>query len=532
MDDSITRDRTRIGTRGWLALALVCAGSFGIGLGSSCRLSYHEAISGQTAREMLSSGQWLVPTIGGRPWLEKPPLAIWTIAALGELAGAIDETLARMPSAVAAGLIVALIAAWSARRYGRDVGWLAGAIQATTVWLVMRGRLAEADVMLAAVTTGAFVSFDRLRGPSSGGQVFRAVFFLLLGAASLLKGIGFGAVLLCASVCIVLAWDRDTKALRSLAWPLGWIGCIAISLAWPLAVATRHPEAIGLWTTHIIGRLGAKSTAFASESWVDYLAAPLWQTLPWTPFALVGPRHSWRNAKLERFGGDRLLFAWAIVPFVLVSLASVRNAHYIIYSLTPWSVWSALGLRRIAEVVRSRGWRFDPRRSTVAAAFAILGLCIGVGYLAAARRFHPREDEWAFYSSVGTRLPPCEPLVLLYDDWDKAPYPTPFGPVPADLAARLFYLGRSATCRANGNELIAARPASDFHLIARERDLPPLRDLGAIELIDRGPTHRWDRTFILTRVRAPEKGTEQIIGKTRFTEHLTLKKRGSPRNAK
>ena len=32
------------------------------------------------------------------------------------------------------------------------------------------------------------------------------------------------------------------------------------------------------------------------------------------------------------------------------------------------------------------------------------------------------------------------PLVLLYDDWDRNPYESPFGPIPHDLAVRLFYL--------------------------------------------------------------------------------------------
>ena len=42
------------------------------------------------------------------------------------------------------------------------------------------------------------------------------------------------------------------------------------------------------------------------------------------------------------------------------------------------------------------------------------------------------------------RARPGEPLALLYDDWDRAPYPTPFGPVPHDLAVRLHLAERAA----------------------------------------------------------------------------------------
>ncbi len=42
------------------------------GLGS-LRLTYHEAHVAQAAREMIAAGDWLVPILDGRPWLEKPP---------------------------------------------------------------------------------------------------------------------------------------------------------------------------------------------------------------------------------------------------------------------------------------------------------------------------------------------------------------------------------------------------------------------------------------------------------------------------
>ena len=69
------------------------------GLGGSSRLTYHEAFVAQGSREILDSGQWMFPTIGGLPWLEKPPLPWWLTAALGRVAGGVDETVARLPSA-------------------------------------------------------------------------------------------------------------------------------------------------------------------------------------------------------------------------------------------------------------------------------------------------------------------------------------------------------------------------------------------------------------------------------------------------
>ncbi|MDB5350981.1 MAG: arnT 5, partial [Planctomycetota bacterium] len=51
----------------------------------------------------------------------------------------------------------------AARRMGATVGLFAGLIQATSAWLVLRGRLAEVDVMLAALIVATMAALDRLR---------------------------------------------------------------------------------------------------------------------------------------------------------------------------------------------------------------------------------------------------------------------------------------------------------------------------------------------------------------------------------
>src|SRR4051812_20923902 len=96
---------TRLGAARVASIVGLSALSLGIGLGSSGRLTYHEAFVAQAAREMLAGGSVLVPTVDGRPWLEKPPLAIWLVALAGRAAGEVTELAARAPSAIAATLL-------------------------------------------------------------------------------------------------------------------------------------------------------------------------------------------------------------------------------------------------------------------------------------------------------------------------------------------------------------------------------------------------------------------------------------------
>lgn len=217
------------------ALVLCAAGS-----GGSTRLSYHEAIVAQGAREMLAAGARLVPTLDGRPWLEKPPLLHWLVMATARAVdgGRVTEWSARLPSGVAAAGLACAVAAIAARRFGRRTGRLAGLIQATTAWAVLRGRLAEADMLLAMLIAAALWAFDRLRDDAANVRELRMrrlAFFALLGATALAKGIVFGGVLVTATVLVVLLVERDGRAARRLCDPPGWCVAALIASAWPLA---------------------------------------------------------------------------------------------------------------------------------------------------------------------------------------------------------------------------------------------------------------------------------------------------------
>jgi len=103
---------------GWLALLVMIlfGGSLLLGLAASGKaFNYHEARYAQGAREMLESGSWLIPTIGKRPRLQKPPIVYWSMAASMAAFGTEKEWPARLPSVVAALTVAILVADLGAR---------------------------------------------------------------------------------------------------------------------------------------------------------------------------------------------------------------------------------------------------------------------------------------------------------------------------------------------------------------------------------------------------------------------------------
>ena len=99
--------------------------------------------------------------------------------------------------------------------------------------------------------------------------------------------------------------------------------------------------------------------------------------------------------------------------------------------------------------------------------FTALALAYGLGLWLLGPWFDRRGVEWAFYEAAGRQIPADMTLTLLYDDWDRNPYESPFGRIPHDLAVRLFYLRRSACWHTEPGSLLAHEHiASGFSPIA------------------------------------------------------------------
>src|SRR5262249_55265499 len=103
INDSTDGSPAGIDRRG-LILTLVVVSSlviFLLNAGSIPLMDRDEGRYAEIGREMFVSRNWLIPTLFGVPYLEKPPLLYWLLSASYSLFG-IDEFTARLPIALVA----------------------------------------------------------------------------------------------------------------------------------------------------------------------------------------------------------------------------------------------------------------------------------------------------------------------------------------------------------------------------------------------------------------------------------------------
>ena len=95
------------------AAAVLATGLCFLGIGRTDLWAPDETRVAEISREMLDGGNWLLPRLNGRPFIEEPPLFYWLQAGTYRLSGGPSAAAARWPSAISAALGVAVTAVFA-----------------------------------------------------------------------------------------------------------------------------------------------------------------------------------------------------------------------------------------------------------------------------------------------------------------------------------------------------------------------------------------------------------------------------------
>jgi 4-amino-4-deoxy-L-arabinose transferase-like glycosyltransferase len=521
---------------------------FGISLVGGRYLTMHEAVLPQSAKEMYTTGEWIVPTSAGRPWLERPPLPQWITMLTAHLVGRFDqEWVVRLPAALSAVAIVLLIAQLSAFWFGRTIGLLSGMCLATSLEFTRYAWLAEQDIYLTLLVTLAiaFFGFTEFRPRATlptdrrflGTRPWSVlIWFVLLGLTNLAKGLIFGTAMAVLPVAAFLLWNGSLYRIQRYIWFWGWLATAFIAILWPLAACWRYPDVVALWHYDLFGRLSGEYTAINQPVWYYAANMPL-IVAPWLFTAIIGIVGTAPRAWSGRFSAERFLWCWAVVPAIVFSLPAGKHHHYMLSCVAPWAVLSAIGL------VRLRAWTLEwpamLKTPIAGALFVGLPLSVAIAYVGPALP-GPRWLPLALSSVVvvGSALSALG-LHHRRPQWAAA---TLFGIVASVYLGGFLYAARYYDeCRGDTQFFLLAREESQN----RQRPIYVNADLRSMDIFrilfyldDRARSvhnltflrdQRIDRPVILVLTRAKDLGKLQQLGDVQeIVRSPETRREGSP----
>jgi 4-amino-4-deoxy-L-arabinose transferase-like glycosyltransferase len=371
----------------------------------------------QIPREMLTRGEWIVPTLQGEPYLDKPPLFYWLVMGSFAVFGFHDWA-ARLVTALAVHGTILLTYLFGRRSLGeRPAAWGALTLALAPGFIGM-GRLLVLDGVLSFwVALSLFAAFEAVRT-----TIFRGGWWLLAGLACGLGVLTKGpvALILFLPPLWLYRWLTPGTALLSRwAWFMLFGIVLAVALPWYVVVCCTLPEFAGyfFWEHNVVRFLGDMAHQRPVWYFVPILFLGLLPTtlllIPYFRFLFSGQADNARQRTPES-GFMLLAGGWCVVFF---SLSSCKLPTYIL------PAFPFLGLAIGSYLAQSR-WRRS--RWTLAVCAGTVTLLVVGNY-------------FVVPEMARLRSPMSDPEIVRAHCADRA---VPVRCYPRNLDSVAFYLGR------------------------------------------------------------------------------------------
>jgi 4-amino-4-deoxy-L-arabinose transferase-like glycosyltransferase len=397
----------------WL-LAGVAIVILGAGLGLRDPWPADEPRFALVAKQMIESGNWLIPHRGSELYSDKPPLFMAAQALFYSLFGNWRVAFL-MPSLIAGFGMLALVYDLGRRLWDHRVGVYAAAALLCTFQFVYQAKRAQIDPTVCFFLTLANYGLLRhfLLGPD-----WRAYWLgcFAAGLGVITKGVGVLALLMFVPYLFarVQGWQSVARPERSAwRWLFGAVCFVAATALWlaPMlyAVATETAPEYRAYMNDILFR---QTAGRYTESWDHH--QPPWYYLgviafAWLPTVLALPWAvpRWRDALRQRDARVLLPLAWIVLVVFFFTFPKGKRDVYIMPALPLLALLVGSQLHGIAQKPAFRKLVLG-FVATLGAAFTIVGALAWSGHLERANRLVEQRGLeaggqmlWLFVLTVG-----------------------------------------------------------------------------------------------------------------------------------
>lgn len=336
----------------WLALLGIAAGlALALALGMDHPIqNNNEGLYASIAREMLASHSWIIPTLDGVPYLEKPPLLYW-ITALSYATFGVSEVSARAAPIIGLLLVLSAVGWFARRQWGERTAVLAVCLVASSPLFIVMSRMVMFDLLFTGFYTWALVAmYESL--VRHAGRRWIAASHGALALAVLTKGLVAIVLLGAIGLALVLAARGEERRLRLrlLFDPPALALFAAIAVPWHV-LAWREEPRFGWFyfvNEHVLRFLDRRVPRdyYHGPAWY-YLPRVIVAMLPWSALLFVPARANAEDARARYF-----LWLSFLLPLAFFSLSSAKANYYIVVALPGLAILLARRIERLG----TSGW--------------------------------------------------------------------------------------------------------------------------------------------------------------------------------
>ena len=379
----------------------------------------------EIAREMLLTRNYFWPTINGIVYYDKPLGSYWMVIASTWITGGMNEAAARLPSAIAGILAVALMILLVKRLYDLPTAVMAAAVLATSFSFVFFSRNASADLETITGELAALLLFLRNEEQAEGWWIVGL--WLIMAVTSQMKGLlGFVLPIVVIGSYTGLADGWAQLGRRTLHGPLAqrlqwliernrwffnWYTVIAVAVAGGVYYAPfyfSHAETGSSKGLYMVYRENVERyfEPFDHRGPVYLYTYVIFALMaPWSVFipAALVQAHRRRQTHADHARSDRFVLVYFWATFVFFTLSGSRRSYYLLPILPAAAIL-------IARLMREQLEDLTPwARRLLYVGYGVIAVAVGLSMLAF---FPPR----FFLPQPYSFLPPApaQPIFAIY----------------------------------------------------------------------------------------------------------------------
>jgi 4-amino-4-deoxy-L-arabinose transferase-like glycosyltransferase len=334
----------------WLTIAF--GALFFVAIGNRPLANPDEARYAEIPREMIATGDWVMPRLNDTLYFEKPPLVYWLVALCREAFGAHDWTMRLTPALFSLGGVF-LTYATARAVYGRMAGLLSAIVLGTSLLYFGLGQILLLDSVVSVLMTATLFCF--WLGVREPVGMRRRWFFYGLYAAAALATLAKGLIGFLVPGAVMFLWllvFNQWRRLLPMYLPTGLVLFLLIAAPWHILAAQRHPEWAQFYFVHEHWERFTTTAHSRYEPWWFFIPVVLVGLFPWIGFLPGAMREALAGgwARRKENADAWFLATWVAFVFLFFSKSQSKLIPYILPVFPPLAVLIGAWLaRRIKE---------------------------------------------------------------------------------------------------------------------------------------------------------------------------------------